>query len=120
MYKIYLDDCGAADELYSSQSSLSTLSLNSSNSVQQAQEESLRQIVLECEVLLEALTLSKKGSGVWNTINLKLEVAHDELSGMLEDYVMSQSVDFSSDLEICEFDSMDQTLLLEDVQKYST
>ena len=76
----------------------------------------------ECRVLLDALTLSmsKKGSSVWNTLNLKLEDAHDELAGMLEDYVMSHSVDFFIDVEICDFDSMDQTLLLEDVQKYST
>jgi hypothetical protein len=39
---------------------------------------------------------------------------------MLEDYVMSNSVIFSSDIETCDFTSMDQTLLLEGVQKYST
>jgi hypothetical protein len=137
---IYLDDCeGNADESNEfdssqvrnfddvmiqhpelQQSSLSTLSSKSSNSAQQAQEENLRQIIWEREVLLETLTLSKKGSGMWNTINLKLEVTHEELAGMLEDYVMSNSVKFSSDIETCDFNSMDQTLLLEGVQKYST
>jgi len=114
--KIYsFDDENGHSELI--RSSLSTLS---SNSARQAQEENLRQIMWECRVLLDALTLSKKGSSVWSTLNLKLEDAHDELAGMLEDYVMSHSMDFSSDVEICDFDSMDQTLLLEDVQKYST
>lgn len=114
--KIYsFDDENGHSELI--RSSLSTLS---SNSARQAQEENLRQIMWECRVLLDALTLSKKGSSVWSTLNLKLEDAHDELAGMLEDYVMSHSMDFSIDVEICDFDSMDQTLLLEDVQKYST